>query len=71
MTRYETALRRAMLAFKEDPGTSDLDDEQPISVFAEGYGWTYTTLGQVREAKRKARRGRSPIRAIMYVGPDA
>lgn len=45
---------KAMVAFEMNPGHSDLDNEQPITlaVWGDYYG---VTLGEIRQAKRLAR----------------
>lgn len=43
----------AMRAFDLDPGHSDLDDEQPMSVPV-GSEWVRCQLGDIRKAKRDA-----------------
>lgn len=44
---------RAMALFPLNPGHSDLDNEQPISVRV-GDAWVGCTLGDIRQAQREA-----------------
>jgi hypothetical protein len=49
MARLNALLGRVAAAYSDDPGTSDLDDEQPA------YSVTGLTLGDVRLARRLTR----------------
>jgi hypothetical protein len=51
---YDIATVTAMAAYELDPGHSDLDSEQPMSVKV-GDQWVRCTLGDIRMAKRLAR----------------
>lgn len=51
---HPSIVTAAMVAFVTDPGHSDLDNEQPISVRIGEDRFVSVTLGEVREAKLQA-----------------
>ncbi len=54
MTTFTPAQIAAMVAYELDPGHSDLDNEQPMTVHHGDGAYFRCLLGDIRRAKREA-----------------